>query len=353
MKIKIAKAAILIKQKSELVVDNIQLPSNLKVGQVLVKIFVSGICGSQIGEIEGVKGEDKFLPHLMGHEGCGEVIEIGPGVKTINVGDRVCLHWRKGIGIQSDPPKYKWKDKVLNAGWITTFNNYAVISENRCTKVIEDISNDDVALFGCAVTTGFGVIENNAELRMGESIVVFGSGGVGLNIIQAAKLRSAWPIIAVDLYDNRLKLAKELGAHFCINSNLHNAKDKIETILGRNKLDFFIDNTGIPEIIEMGYELTNSSGKVILVGVPRLGSKTNIYTLPLHFGKTILGSHGGESNPELDIPRYMNLLRMNFWNLNNFISKRYNLDQINEAISDMRNGSTAGRIMIDMKFEDS
>lgn len=103
----------------------------------------------------------------------------------------------------------------------------------------------------------------------------------------------------------------------------------------------------------MGYELTNSSGKVILVGVPRFGSKTNIYTLPLHFGKTILGSHGGESNPELDIPRYMNLLRMNFWNLNKFISKRYNLDQINEAISDMRNGSSAGRIMIDMKFENS
>ncbi len=350
MKEKFARAAVFVKQKSDLIVDNIELPLALEVGQVLVKIFVSGICGSQIGEINGVKGKDKFLPHLLGHEGCGEVLEIGPGVKTVNVGDRVCLHWRKGSGIQSDPPKYKWRGQVLNAGWITTFNNYAVISENRCTKVDSDISIDHVALFGCAVTTGFGVIENNAELKIGESLVVFGSGGVGLNIIQAAKLRSAWPIIAIDLYDNRLKLAKELGAHYCINSNYLNPKHEIEKILGKNKLDIFIDNTGIPEIIEMGYELTNSNGKVVLVGVPKVGNKTGIYTLPLHFGKKIIGSHGGESHPENDIPRYMNLLKNNFWNLNNFISKRYELEQINEAIQDMKNGSSAGRLIIDMKF---
>ena len=350
MKQKYAKAAILVKQKNDLIVDNIQLPEKLEVGQVLVKIIVSGICGSQIGEINGVKGKDNYLPHLMGHEGCGEVIEIGPGVKTLNEGDRVCLHWRKGGGIQSNPPRYKWKGNVLNAGWITTFNNYAVVSENRCTKVSDDISDDNVALFGCAVTTGFGVIENNADLKIGESVVVFGAGGVGLNIIQAAKLRSAWPIIAVDIYDNRLKLAKELGAHFCINSNKFSPKEEIERILGPAKLDIFIDNTGIPNIIEMGYEITKSTGKVVLVGVPKAGNKTGIYTLPLHFGKTISGSHGGESNPEFDIPRYMNLLKMNFWNLNNFISKRYELEQINEAIKDMKNGLSAGRLIIDMKF---
>ena len=225
MKEKFARAAVFVKQKSDLIVDNIELPLALEVGQVLVKIFVSGICGSQIGEINGVKGKDKFLPHLLGHEGCGEVLEIGPGVKTVNVGDRF-VFIEKGIGYNLI--LLNIKETVLNAGWITTFNNYAVISENRCTKVTDDISNDDVALFGCAVTTGFGVIENNAELRMGESIVVFGSGGLGLNIIQAAKLRSAWPIIAVDLYDNRLKLAKELGAHYCINSNCLNPKHEIE-----------------------------------------------------------------------------------------------------------------------------
>ena len=100
---KFMNAAILVAQKQPLIIDKVVLPDQLQVGQVLVKLLVSGICGSQIGEIEGVKGIDKFIPHLMGHEGCAEVIDIGPGVKTVKVGDRVVLHWRKGSGIQSDP----------------------------------------------------------------------------------------------------------------------------------------------------------------------------------------------------------------------------------------------------------
>ena len=172
----------------------------------------------QIQEINGSKGPDKFLPHLLGHEGCGEVLEIGPGVKTVNVGDRVCLHWRKGSGIQSDPPKYKWRGQVLNAGWITTFNNYAVISENRCTKIPNKTNRDHASLFGCAITTGFGVVENNAKLKMGESVVVFGAGGIGLSIIQAASMVSGYPIIAVDIHQKRLDLAQSLGATHIINN---------------------------------------------------------------------------------------------------------------------------------------
>ena len=166
------KAAILVKQGSDLVVDEVTLPRKLNVGQVLVKMSVSGICGSQLGEIDGRKGKDFFLPHLMGHEGCGEVLGIGPGVKTVSLGDKVVLHWKKGSGIQSETPKYKWRGKELNAGWVTTFNEYAIVSENRCTSIPIDINNDDAALFGCAVTTAFGVVENNAKLRFGESVLV-------------------------------------------------------------------------------------------------------------------------------------------------------------------------------------
>ena len=125
---------------------------------------------------------------------------------------------KKGLGINSETPKYKWGNKIINAGWVTTFNEYAVISENRCTKICKSNDLDIAALLGCAVTTGFGVIENNAKLKMGESVVVFGAGGVGLNIIQAAKLVSAYPIIAVDLYGERLKLATKFGATHIINS---------------------------------------------------------------------------------------------------------------------------------------
>jgi len=122
------EAAILVAQNEDLIVDTIYLPEELDIGQVLVELRCSGICGSQLGEITGVKGPDKFLPHLMGHEGFAEVIEVGPGVKNVGVGDCVVLHWRPGARIQSDPPKYRWKGETLNAGWVTTFNRHAVVS---------------------------------------------------------------------------------------------------------------------------------------------------------------------------------------------------------------------------------
>ena len=342
------KAAILVKQDSDLIVDDIELPRILDIGQVFVKLNVSGICGSQLGEIEGRKGIDPYLPHLMGHEGCGEVLKIGPGVKTVSVGDKVVLHWKKGSGIQSETPKYKWRGKTLNAGWVTTFNEYAIISENRCTSIPKNINNDDAALFGCAVTTAFGVVENNAKLRFGESVLVCGAGGIGLNIIQASKLISAWPIIAVDIYDNRLKLAKNFGATHIINSQKEDLELAVNKIIKEKSLDVFIDNTGMPNIIEKGYELINNKGRVILVGVPPKDSHIKIYSLPLHFGKIILGSHGGECVPEVDIPRYLKLLANKKINFEGLITSRFSLNDINIAINTMRSGSSSGRIMIDL-----
>tara|TARA_A100001388_G_scaffold125628_1_gene92913 strand:+ start:9746 stop:10801 length:1056 start_codon:yes stop_codon:yes gene_type:complete len=341
------RAAILVEQNKPLVVDNIQLPKNLLPGQVLVKLLTSGICGSQLGEISGAKGNDPYLPHLMGHEGCAEVLDVGEGATNLKIGDKVILHWRKGNGIQSAPPIYSWNGKKLNAGWVTTFNTHAIVSENRCTKINTKIDNDLAALFGCAITTGFGVVENNAKIKMGDSVVVFGAGGVGLNIIQACSLHSAYPIIAVDIFDNRLDLARKFGATHVINTKKKDFLEEIEKLSLKGKLDVFIDNTGNTKIIETGYELINSFGKLILVGVPRKGSNINIFSLPLHFGKTIVGSHGGECNPSKDIPRFINIFNQEIAFYKELITKRINLDNINEAFELMKTGSTAGRIMID------
>ena len=340
------EAAILVAQHQPLLVETIELPAQLEVGQVLVAVQVSGICGSQLGEIDGVKGPDRYLPHLMGHEGFARVLEIGPGVKYVQPGDAVVLHWRPGAGIQADPPKYRWRGQPLNAGWVTTFNRHAVVSENRCTKVPADTDPEEAALFGCAITTGFGVVENNAKLKMGEAVVVFGAGGVGLNIIQAAALVSATPIIAVDLHDSRLELARELGASHAINSALGDAEDLIQEALTGQPLDVFIDNTGVPALIELGYRLTHSQGRVILVGVPRLDNNVNLYSLPLHFGKVLSGSHGGECRPDRDIPRYLRLLEQRSFQLDRFVSARFPLEEINAGIAAMRSGATAGRVMI-------
>ncbi|WP_072623288.1 zinc-binding dehydrogenase [Spirulina major] len=346
---KTMKAAILVEQRQPLVVAEIELPQQLDVGQVLVKVHYTGICGSQLGEIDGAKGPDRFLPHLLGHEASGTVMAVGPGVKHVKPDDVVVLHWRKGLGIEATPPTYQWQGRDVNAGWVTTFNEYAIVSENRCTPIPSDSDLQVAALFGCAVTTGFGVVENNAKLKIGESIVVFGAGGIGLNMVQAAVLVSAYPIIAVDIHKNRLQLAAEMGATHLIDSSYEDPKSKIAEIMGNAGLDVFIDNTGQPSIIEIGYQLTKPQGRVVLVGVPRKGKDISIYSLPLHFGKVLIGSHGGDCYPHLDIPRYHNLFRLDRIKLKELITNTFNLGEINKAIKKIRNGEVKGRCLISFK----
>ncbi|MBU1042609.1 MAG: zinc-binding dehydrogenase [Proteobacteria bacterium] len=346
------KAAILVEQRQPLVVDEIELPSQLDCGQVLVRVLYSGICGSQLGEIAGVKGPDKFLPHLMGHEGSGEVLATGPGVRHVKQGDRVVLHWRKGRGIEAMPAMYKWRGQRLNAGWVTTFNEHAVISENRLTPLPLDFDMELAPLLGCAVTTGFGAMMNTARLQIGESVVVLGAGGVGLNVIQAAALTTAHPIVAVDIFDNRLELARTLGATHTINSRDLDLKDglgpAIRAIIGPAGADVVVDNTGNTALIALAYALTQAQGRTILVGVPRAQDDITIHSLPLHFGKVLSGTHGGDGDPSIDIPRYARLEQQGLLRLAPLVTERYVLDEINEAINRMKNGAAVGRCIIGM-----
>ena len=349
--IKTMLAAILAEQNKPLVIDEVELPSKLDFGQVLVKIHYSGICGSQIGEISGVKGPDPYLPHLLGHEGSGIVLQTGPNVTKVKANDHVVLHWRPGKGIEANPPKYKWKGKILNAGYVTTFNEYAIVSENRLTPIPNDYPLEIAPLYGCAVTTGFGVIENNAKLKMGESIVVVGAGGVGLNITQGAKLYNAHPIIAVDRFQNRLELAQKLGAtHVVNNSEEPDWQNAILKIVGSSGADVVIDNTGNTEVISLCYGLTKPKGRTILVGVPKKRNNVSLYTLPLHFGKVLTGTHGGDGNPSIDINRYIKVEATSGIIMSSILSKKkYSLDEINVAINSLKKGKEAGRIIIDVQ----
>ncbi len=348
IKIKETQAAILTEQRQPLVVDDVCLPETLEVGQVLVEVLFSGICGSQLGEIAGVKGPDPYLPHLLGHEGSGKVLAIGPGVNSVMVGNHVVLHWRPGSGIQSAPPRYTWHKKALNAGFVTTFNQHAVVSENRVTAIPRDYPLELAALFGCAVTTGIGVVENKAFLRMGESVVVVGSGGVGLNVIQGAKLLSASPIVAVDLFENRVQLARDIGAsHGLVNVD-PSWVFQVRDIVGADGADLVVDNTGNPDVISQCIELTKPAGKTILIGVPPKGARTAINTLPLHFGKVLTGTHGGDGVPDQDIPRLLGLSQAGILDLSKLITATYSLSEINNAIDDMRSGKMSGRCLISM-----
>jgi len=341
------KAAILVESKQPLIIDNITLPENLEFGQVLVDVHYSGICGAQINEIDAAKGPDKFLPHLLGHEGSGVVREVGPGVTTVKVDDHVVLHWRPSKGIQSPTPKYNWEGKVVNAGWVTTFNDQTIISENRLTVIPNNFDMKIAPLFGCAVTTAFGVVNNDAQVKVGQSVVIFGIGGVGLNIAQAANMVSAHPIVGVDLLEHKLEMGKKFGLTHAVVGGKEPVNDIIRDIVGAQGADVVIDSTGNSRVIEQAYELTHPDGKTILVGVPRKGDNVNIYSLPLHFNKVLTGSHGGDAVPDLEIPRYIRLMESGKMNLNGLITHEFGLNHINEALDLFRSGE-AGRIIINI-----
>ena len=341
------KSAILTESKKPLVIADIDLPTNLEAGQVHVKIHYSGICGAQINEIDAMKGPDKFLPHLLGHEGSGVVQKVGPGVSSVKEGDHVVLHWRPSSGIQSPTPTYDWDGKKVNAGWVTTFNEEAIISENRLTVIPREFNMSVAPLFGCAVTTAFGVVNNDAQLKVGQSVVIFGIGGVGLNIVQAASMVSAYPIVGVDLLNNKLTMGDKFGITHKVLGGNDNVDDKIREIVGPGGADVVIETTGNSRVIEQAYNLTHPDGKTILVGVPNKGDNVSIYTLPIHFNKVLTGSHGGDSIPDIDIPRYIRLIESERMTLDGLITHEFPLDKINDALDLFRSGE-AGRIIINM-----
>jgi len=346
MQIKTAKAAVLAQSRAPLIVDEIAFPESLEAGQVLVKIYHTSICGAQINEIEAVKGVDKFLPHLLGHEASGFVVETGPGVTHVRSGDTVVLHWRPSQGIQSATPNYRWRGEKLNAGWVTTFNEYAVVSENRLTVIPANFDLKVAPLFGCAVTTAAGVVNNDAHIKIGESVVIFGVGGVGLNLVQFAHLVGANPIVAIDLIDSKLDMAKARGATHRLNSGkLADVAGEIRKIVGSRGPDKVLETTGVKSVIELAYEVTNPDGTCVLVGVPN--EKVTIYTLPIHFNKVLTGSHGGDARPHIDIPRIIGLTRAGRISFDGIITHEFSLDQVNNAIDLVRSG-TAGRVLLNV-----
>ena len=331
------KAAILEELNKPLVLRELKLIP-LTVGQVLVRILVSGICGSQLHEIQGFKGNGKFLPHLMGHEGCGIVEEVGPGVSTVKVGDKVVMHWRIGSGIESGFPSYFLNDRLISSGKINTLAEKAIVSENRITTIPEDTDPEFAALLGCSLATALGIIENQSNLRFGETVVVIGCGGVGLNLIAAARLRGASVIHALDVVKTKKELAIKQGAS-TFSSSISDLPSNIDLVL---------DTSGNPEIIASAFSLLGDDGRIIMVGQPNPGQKLTIPSGLGMFagnGQEIRATQGGAFNPQADIPRYLRLFESKQLPIDSLITHRFKLNEINDAFENLKSG-LAGRIMI-------
>lgn len=346
------QAAILEKLNTPFFIHKLEIPRDLSVGQVLVRVYYSGICGAQLNEQTGVKGNDKYLPHTVGHEGGCKVVATGPGVRNVRPGDHAVIHWRKGIGIDAQFPQY-WcpeLNKYVGGGAATTWNEYAAVSENRLTKINKDIPLDIAALLGCAVTTGLGVCSNDVNIHIGESVLVTGCGGVGLNVLQGASLGGAYPIIGLDINESKLRQALIFGATHVINSHGKSLSDlvaEVKKIVGSAGVDNTIDTTGRPEVIEFGWETVHASGVLCLVGQIKHDQQLALQTLPMHQGKTIIGSDGGKTNPTVDIPRYLRLLQAGRLNLRGLITHETSLQDINTTLDLIRSGK-ANRCIIKM-----
>ncbi|MEI7863813.1 MAG: zinc-binding dehydrogenase [Chthoniobacterales bacterium] len=338
------QAAILVEQRKPLVIDEVEVPT-LKHGQVLVEVHATRVCGSQIGEIEGVKGPDKFLPHLLGHEAGAIVLETGADVTHVASGDRVVCHWRPGAGIDAGGSIYDWNGTKVNAGPITTFQKYAVISENRLTKVPTETDFELCCLLADTLTTGFGVINNDAKVKARESVVIFGVGGIGLGAVLGAKLTGASPIIGIDLHDHKLSKAAEYGLTHYINASRENTAERVKEILGASA-DVTIDGTGNPKVIETAYDLAKMrGGRCVLFGVMPSGQRVSIHTLPLHFGRSLTGSEGGQSRPDKDIPEILRILAEKKIDCRSFISHRGNLADSERIIAQMRSGEVVHAVL--------
>lgn len=340
-----ARAAILENTSTPLVVRTIDLPE-LKRGQVLVKILFSGVCRSQLMEVRGGRGEDPWIPHLLGHEASGIVLAVGEGVTKVKKDDAVILGWIKGEGLDADGAIYNCEGRKINSGRVSTFSNYSIVSENRLVHKPEGLSFDVAVLFGCALPTGAGMVLNEIKPKPHESVVVLGLGGIGLSAVAALKALGVEKIIAADVVSQKLAMARSFGATHVLDSSDTQFNSKVFELTG-NGADFCIESAGQVATIEMGYSLVRKAGgQLLFASHPPEGQFIRLAPHDLISGKKIAGSWGGGVKPDSDIPKMSEVFLRARFDFMPLLTKRYALDQVNEALNDLESGQVFRPLLV-------
>lgn len=342
------KAAVLTELGKPLsIATDLQVPE-LKRGQVHVRLAFSGVCHSQLMEVRGLRGDDPWLPHMLGHEGSGKVVAVGPDVTKVAPGDYVILGWIKGAGIEAGGARYHCNGAAVNAGGVTTFSEQAVVSENRLVPLPDGLPMDVAVLFGCAVPTGVGLVTNELKPSPGTTVAVFGLGGIGLSALLATALHDFAEVIAVDVSEPKLTLARELGADVAINAAKTDPVREIGRITDGIGVDYAIEASGNCRVIEAAFEATRAGGGLcVFASHPDHGECIRLDPYSLISGKQIRGTWGGACNPDVDIPKFAELYRQGRLPLEKLITRRYGLDQVNQAIDDLARGEV-GRPIIEI-----
>ena len=343
------QAALLVQTGQPLEIAEIAIPT-LNPGQVLVEIAYSGACGTQIMEWRGDKGEDKWVPHCMGHEGTGIVLEVGSSVTKVKAGDKVVLSWIKGIGIEAGGAKYDWNGKSVNAGGVTTFQRHSVVSENRLTLVPTHLDMDIAILLGCAAPTGMGAVTNVLKVKAADSVVIFGTGGVGLNACMAAAFSGGWPVIGVDPSPERRELALKFGCTHVVDPNAGDPIEQIKAIVPMG-VDVAVEATGLPAVMNQAVQVTKQQGgRAVVIGNAKLGADLVLNPSVFNQGKSLMGTWGGDSVPDRDYPRFARLLGTGRFDVRSLLSKPYKLEEADKALQDLAAGRV-GRPLIDMNLK--
>lgn len=290
------KAAVLHK-KHKLTIENVKF-KKLKKGQVLVKIKYSGICGSQYFEYNGQRGKDKYLPHCFGHEASAEVIKTHKSITKVKEGDQVIISWIKGHGIEGEKIVLKnCNNKMINFGPVTTFSNYAVISENRIFKKPKKMSMLEAVFYGCAIPTGAGMVLNEHNIRKNEKCLVIGLGGIGFVTLCTLLKKNVRQIDVLEKDNIKIRKFKSYKQKTNINF-IRKLK-----FVKKNYYDICFETSGNINLLNQSITLINNNGKIIFATHPKFGKKLIIDPHELIKGKKVFGSWGGGCKLDKDVKK--------------------------------------------------
>ena len=346
------RAAVDVEHGQRLAIEEIVLPDP-NPDEVLVELYASGICHSQLHQMHN---PDLPRPLLLGHEATGVVTAAGSAVSHVREGDRVMVTWVPRDITAEDPAvpgtRFNFRGRDIAGPNIYTWAEHVLAHEQMVLPLATDVSVEDTAIIGCATVTGVGAVLGSAKVQAGDTVAVFGVGGVGINVLAGAQIAQAGRIIAVDLNDEKLEFAKEFGATDVVNAS---EVDPVEVVkdLTNGGVDFAFDAIGaevtlhqIVEVVRPGRLGATRGGTAVIVGVPQGPITIPQGLFPLG-ERHVIGSLGGSSHPIEDYPQYVEWFRQGALPLNKMITKRYNsLDEINEGVRALEDGEISGRSIV-------
>lgn len=351
------KAAVLYETNKPMVVEEIEIDEPQR-GQVMVKTAAAGICHSDLHFMEGLWPFP--LPVVLGHEASGVVERVGEGVTAVQPGDHVilsfvpwcgacryCAEGRPFLCTQGGTRTrhlHKGDQTLSIFSSVSAFAEYMVVQEHGLVKIREDAPLDKVALVGCGVMTGVGAVVNTAKVEIGSSVAVIGAGGVGLNVIQGAVLAGASRIIAIDLRDNKLEMAKQFGATDTVNASSDDPVAAVRGLTGGGA-DYAFEVIGSPEAISQAFDMVGAGGEAIVVGMAPFGTQASLNTMGFFRGKAVRGCFYGSTRPLIDMPHMVDLYLAGHLKLDQLVTRTYQLEEINDAFAALKNGEVARSII--------